>query len=325
MSEPGLAALRYARRGWAVFPCHTPGTAGCSCAAGASCTSPGKHPRTRRGLHDASSDPDVVARWWRAWPLANVGLRTGAGLVVVDVDPAHGGMAALADLEAAHGRFPPTAAVRTGGAGLHLYFAAEAPVRNSAGVLGPGIDIRGDGGYVIAPPSRHASGSPYRWSGTGPLAPLPAWVTEALARPAPERVVLDPAGLRPRPGASAWAAAAVSGEVDRVVAAAEGARNHTLNRSAFVLGQLVGAGHLQRDEVADVLTRAGCCAGLGEREVAATVASGLSAGERWPRHPSDRPVQRGCASAGIDLRAVDLPSGREGPGRSVGLADGITP
>jgi len=134
VSEAGLAALRYARRGWAVFPCHTPGPAGCSCGAGSSCTSAGKHPRTRRGLHDASADPDVVARWWRTWPAANVGLRTGAGLVVVDLDPAHGGVAALADLEAAHGRLPPTAAVRTGGAGLHLYFAAEGPVRNSAGV-----------------------------------------------------------------------------------------------------------------------------------------------------------------------------------------------
>lgn len=117
----------------------------------------------------------------------------------------------------------------------------------------------------------------------------------------------------------------MSGEVDRVVSAAEGARNHTLNRSAFVLGQLVGAGHLERDEVADVLTRAGCSAGLGEREVAATVASGLSAGERWPRHPSERAVQRGCASAVVDLRAVDLPTGRADPGGSVGVADGITP
>ncbi len=325
MSEAGLAALRYARRGWAVFPCHTPGPAGCSCGAGSSCTSAGKHPRTRRGLHDASAEPDVVARWWRTWPAANVGLRTGAGLVVVDLDPAHGGMAALADLEAAHGRLPPTAAVRTGGAGLHLYFAAEGPVRNSAGVLGPGIDVRGDGGYVIAPPSRHAAGSPYRWRATGALAPLPAWVTQALARPTPAQLAIDPGGLRPPPGTSAWAAAALSGEVGQVVGAGEGARNHTLNRSAFVLGQLVGAGHLQRDEVADVLTRAGCSAGLGEREVAATVASGLSAGERWPRNPSDRPVPRGGAAAGIDLRALDLPAGRPDPVRSVGLADGIGP
>lgn len=324
MGSCALAALAYARRGWRVFPCHTAVPGGCSCPAGAGCASIAKHPRTRHGLHDASADADTIKRWWRMWPQANVGLRTGDGLVVVDIDPAHGGMASLRALEAAMGRIPPTLAVRTGGAGLHLYFSSGDAIRNSAGALGPGIDIRGDGGYVIAPPSWHASGSWYRWNGGPTLAPLPGWVREHLVRPQPERVAFDPGDLR-RPGVSAWAATAVAGEVARVNAAGDGQRNHTLNRSAFVLGQIVGGGHLDRAEVVDVLRRAGESAGLGPREVAATVDSGLSAGERWPRHPPDRPRQREGASVGIDLRAVALPAPPDRPVRDQGVADGLSP
>lgn len=247
MGAPIVAALAYARRGWAVFPCHAPGPrGGCTCAAGAACASPAKHPRTRRGLHDATCDPARIKAWWRTWPAANVGIRTGGGLAVVDVDPAHGGAASVDALESAHGRLPDTMAVRTGGAGLHLYFAADGAVRNSAGALGPGVDVRGEGGYVVAPPSRHASGGRYRWAGTAALAPLPDWVLEALVRPEPVRTPLDPAHLRPQRAASAWAGAALAGELDRVASAPEGQRNHTLNRAAFALGQIVGAGRPRR-------------------------------------------------------------------------------
>lgn len=111
--SPGDAALVYVSQGWAVLPCHEPAPRrGCSCGR-VDCTSPGKHPRTRRGLHDATIDPHRVAAWWRRWPTANVGLRTGAasGLVVVDVAPAHGGEASLARLATAHGPLPPTLTV----------------------------------------------------------------------------------------------------------------------------------------------------------------------------------------------------------------------
>lgn len=289
MSGQGLAALDYARRGWRVFPCHAPSGGACSCGAGDACASPAKHPRTRHGLHDASADEAVVSRWWRRWPAANVGIRTGAGLVVLDIDPAHGGEEALAGLEAAHGPLPATLAVRTGGAGLHLYFLHDAALRNSAGALGPGLDVRGDGGYVIAPPSWHASGSPYRWSTKAAPAPLPGWILQCLARPEPPRRGVEVPALRAGAGTSSWAAAALAGEVQRVASAPVGQRNHTLNRSAFVLGQIVGAGHLDHEEAADLLRRAGEAAGLGEPEAAATVASGLAAGGNWPRHPRPRP------------------------------------
>ncbi|MHB1139918.1 MAG: bifunctional DNA primase/polymerase, partial [Microthrixaceae bacterium] len=101
---PGAAALEYARQGRPVFPCHTPTHGGCSCHRSA-CSSPGKHPRTPNGLRDASTDPQVVAAWWRRWPDANVGVMTGrqSGLVVVDVDPDHGGIDSMRQLVAEHG------------------------------------------------------------------------------------------------------------------------------------------------------------------------------------------------------------------------------
>jgi hypothetical protein len=344
--HPGQAALAYARQGWPVFPCHHPVRRGCSCGND-DCSSPAKHPRTRRGLHDATTNREVVRRWWRSWPQANVAVRTGAvdgtpgpGFVVLDIDPPHGGNNSLAALLSGHGPLPDTAVVRTGSGGMHLYFAHPGrPVRNSAGTrLGPGLDVRADGGYVIAPPSRHVSGVDYRWGPARDLAPLPGWLIDRLvapehkAPPAP-----DPSQLRHDAGVSAWAAAALTGELERIAAAEEGRRNHVLNRAAFVLGQIVGGGHLDRADVVGLLEQAGQAAGLGPRESRATVASGMGAGEGSPRHPTDRPtgarngpealnrhVQDTVAtSAGhepvqavggdFDLRSIELPE----PGRRV--------
>lgn len=289
--DPRLAAaLDLARRGWPVLPCHSPRPSGCSCGRPA-CPSPGKHPRTRHGLHEASTVPAVVEGWWERWPGANVGIRTGAapdgaGVVVVDIDPAHGGEASLTALLAVHGPLPPTVLVRTGSGGRHVYFAHPGGrVANSAGTrLGPGLDVRGDGGYVVAPPSRHPSGRHYRWLARPVLAPLPDWLASLLApEPAPVRRPLPSA--RRAPG---WAGAALGYEVDDVANATEGTRNAALNRAAFSLGQLVASAHLTLDEVEAALTAAGCAAGLGEAEVAATLASGLRAGLARPRHPARR-------------------------------------
>src|SRR5256885_2269598 len=94
------AALEYALAGLPVFPLHHAVAGGCSCSD-PGCTDKAKHPRTRNGLDDASTDPEVIAAWWRRWPDANIGIRTGlpAGLAVLDVDPRHGGIAALEQLE----------------------------------------------------------------------------------------------------------------------------------------------------------------------------------------------------------------------------------
>jgi hypothetical protein len=181
------AALAYARRDWPVFPPHTPVTDGCSCDK-PDCNNIGKHPRYDRtdlqhGLNDATIDEAVIRRWWRRWPQANIGLITGArsGLVVVDIDPRHDGHLTLDDLEAEHGTFPATVESLTGGGGRHLcYRHPGEKVTSAADRLGPGVDIKGDGGYIVAPPSLHASGRRYEWEVSSHpddviIADLPAW------------------------------------------------------------------------------------------------------------------------------------------------------
>ena len=153
-----IASLAYAARGWRVFPIHSVHNGVCSCGH-ADCKSPGKHPRTRHGVKDASIDKGTIEKWWRKWPTANVGVATGSGLIVIDIDGA-GGMATLRALLRGH-TLPRAPAVRTS-RGLHLYFAMPAGRTVSCGSSG-GLDIRGEGGYVVAPPSIHASGHVYVW------------------------------------------------------------------------------------------------------------------------------------------------------------------
>ncbi len=163
--EPVGGATGYGQNGWQVLPLHTVVEGVCSCGD-EDCSSPGKHPRTGGGLHDASADPDQIRAWWRSRPDSNIGIRTGAesGLIVLDVDPDHGGDESLAQLEALQGPLPATVQQRTGGGGRHYLFQHPGtPVRNRAGFR-PGLDVRGDGGYIVAPPSRHISGERYEWS-----------------------------------------------------------------------------------------------------------------------------------------------------------------
>ena len=177
------AALKFAALGIPVLPLHTPIVGGCSCGD-AECGSPGKHPRTSRGVKNASTDPAQIKRWWNTYPDANVGAATGGGLRVLDVDPRNCGDAALAQLEAERGSLPKTVTVETGGGGQHLYFRVPKGATNSCGKAGPGLDIKGEGGYVVAPPSLHASGGNYRWRerlSDIEIAPLPEWLAATPA------------------------------------------------------------------------------------------------------------------------------------------------
>lgn len=300
------AALAYAARGWPAFPCHSPAETpgGCSCWR-ADCSSPGKHPRVAGGLTVATTDPATIEGWWRRWPSANVAIRTGAvsGLIVLDVDPGHGGDESLDTLFLEHGHLPPGAVVRTGSGGRHFYFAHPGGViRNDAGRrLGPGLDIRGDGGYVIAPPSAHTTGASYRWENQDRQLPNPpGWLLDRLREPLrpPTRSTPTTTELASPRRISAWARAALERELAKVSAAQEGSRNSTLNRSAFSLGQIAGAGALDANEVECLLLDRATAIGLGEREARATIASGLSAGTRQPRLPAER---------AIDLRTIPLP------------------
>lgn len=170
------AALGYAERGWRVIPLHSiEGDGGCSCRR-PDCTSQGKHPRVPDWPTRATTGTDQIAKWWRMWPRANVGLVTGGGLLVVDVDPRNGGSDTLAELERTHGRFD-TRTAETGGGGLHFYFQAP-PGLDYPGHLGAGIDLPK---MVVAPPSAHASGDAYRWrNAERDVAELPAWMADAF-------------------------------------------------------------------------------------------------------------------------------------------------
>lgn len=286
------AALIYAAGGWPVFPTHNPvsrraAPTACSCGHG-DCSSVAKHPRTRDGFKSATTDVDQIRSWWSTWPHAGVGIRTGApsGLVVVDVDPSHGGTDALKVLTEKHGALPPGRTVRTGSGGLHLYFRHPGHnLPNTAGRLGPGIDTRSDGGYVLAPPTRHKSGGVYVVARHGMHIPeMPVWLLQTL-EPPPLRPMPDRSAAR---DAGAWAKAAVSGELDRLRQAKEGTRNDTLNRVAFRLGQIIGSGALAEHEIEPMLIERGIALGLREREVVKTVHSGMRAGEGSPRGPTGR-------------------------------------
>lgn len=174
-------ALLYAQRGWSVLPVQ----------------SGGKVPLISGWPNRATTDSATISHWWGdKFPGAGIGIVTGrpSGLVVLDIDGQRG-EGTLRALQEQHGELPQTYAVRTGGGGRHLYFAypPDQLVRNSAGVLGPGLDIRGDGGFVVAPPSMHQSGNRYQWvmNGKHDLASLPEWLL---------KVICDQSGLRPASG-----------------------------------------------------------------------------------------------------------------------------
>jgi len=181
------AALNYAARGWPVFPLHGIRDGRCTC--GGDCgVNAGKHPRTAHGVKDATADAERLRAWWGKSPDSNIGVATGAagGFVVLDIDPRASGDEVLWELERKHGELPATVISLTGGGGSHLLFEYAAGLKNSAGEIGPGLDFKTDGGYIVAPPSLHASGRRYRWEGASRpdeavIAPAPPWLLE-LAR-----------------------------------------------------------------------------------------------------------------------------------------------
>jgi hypothetical protein len=283
------AALVYAARGWAVFPLHAMRSGRCSCRR--DCSHPAKHPITSHGLKDATIDTETIVARWGRWPWANIGVATGAvsGLVVIDVDPAHGGTESLAHLQSLMGSLPVTLTAATGGGGQHLFFThpGDGEVRNTAGRLPgiaealPGIDLRGDGGYVVAAPSRHACGRPYTWVDPDVVpAATPGWLRPPTRPVAP---TAGPTRAAPVGAGSRYGLAALRREVTDVRAAQEGTRNDRLNRAAFSLGMLVAGGEVDQALVEAELLAAALAAALPEREARASIRSGLTAGARQPR------------------------------------------
>lgn len=292
-----------AAAGWPVFPClargdkakrpslpkckrceaahHAPGSdAYQACAAAGN---------DGHGLYDATTDPDRIHRWWTARPDHLIGTPT-AGLVVVDLDTGAGRDTAAwwaAQIDQ-HGA-PPAPEVATPSGGRHIYYRAPDghPVRNSASKLAPGVDIRADGGYVIAPGSTLPDGRAYVLEVVTELDDAPAWLLDAITAAGRPATPATPTGPRPpltaQQRADRYARTALESELGRLATARQGGRNHQLNESAYSLGQLVGAGRLDAQTVTYELVTVALRIGLTEAEAAATIASGLRAGIATPR------------------------------------------
>jgi hypothetical protein len=168
----------YVSQGLAIFPCR------------------GKTPLIPGGFKNASKDPETVKQWWTRWPDANVGLATGApsGFFVLDVDvkPGKDGAASLKTYTDAHGELPHTRVTRTPSGGWHYWFVhPTAGGYSTVEKLGKGLDTRGDGGYVIIPPSKGLNGGEYTWEDAGaPFAEVPMWVLDGIAKRGPGRPAL---------------------------------------------------------------------------------------------------------------------------------------
>jgi len=260
---------------------HTPRPGGrCSCPDEA-CLDPGKHPRLRGWQRLATVDPVLVGEWWRRWPQANLALATGRRFDVLDLDGDQGVEALQAALciEPLEHQGP---VARTGGGGWHLLYAPSG-LGNRVKLL-PGVDWRGRGGLIVAPPSRHTSGGRYRWVRplTATLSEVPAELRRLLAPPPTQRTTHPPTPA-PAGHSGGYGRAALAREQVTVATAPIGRRNATLNRAAFNLGQLVAAGLLDVEEVRAVLLTAALEAGNPEAKARATITSGLAGGVAKPR------------------------------------------
>ena len=188
-----------------------------------------KAPRSAHGCKDATTDERKILALWRSCPNAGIGVATGkpSGIVAIDVDPRNGGEEGIESACGRLGALPSTTQVTTPSGGRHYWFRApKATIACSAGKLAPGVDIRGDGGYVIAPPTARPKGGAWEWAGRAPLAQLePEWVAALI--------VNTREGDRPPPTpATAWLAMLTAGIPD-------GQRNDNLTRLA---GHLLGRG-----------------------------------------------------------------------------------
>lgn len=233
--SPLDAALGYAERGWPVFPCRWDGPAR-------------KRPLTRNGFHDATTDPDTLTRWWRQWPFALMAAPTGPaiGAVVLDIDvkdDASNGWDSLEDL--GHSILPDSPVAHTASGGCHWYFTnPERELKCSTGLLGPGLDVRSSGGYVVLP----SPDSGYEWDpivnfDTVPLAPAPDW----LWPPKPSRASLPKAPLRPVQGLSPYGTATIEGACKSIVNAPNQEQERVLNAECFSVGTAAGAGLVPPD------------------------------------------------------------------------------
>lgn len=258
------AAFEACAFGWQVFPC-----------------APGRKepaiPKKEggRGCLDATDDENILAEWAARYPNANLGVACGekSGILVVDIDPAHGGMDSIAELRSGGFCLPPTVSVRTPSGGWHLYYSWVAGPQNSKSKLGKGIDIRTGGGYVVAPPSILEGGRKYSWHTAplgGDLPKLPGW---ALNRLQPRQET--PFYREPRREAGD-----IEGLVRFMENASSGERNAILHWCAMRAGEAVIRGEIGEQQAFQDMVAAGMQVGLDQGEAQKTARSGIRRGMR---------------------------------------------
>ena len=252
------------------------------------CQPKGKKPLTANGFKDATTDLQLIKNWWSKTPQANIGIPTGrrSGFDALDIDYRHGGKDSLDELEQAYGPLPPTRITMTGGGGEHRLFAHHDRLRNATGRK-PGIDIRAEGGYVIAPPSLHASGQRYAWHEEGHInsVALATWPPRLIAW------LIDPLD-RSKAGPPSN---------DPIV---EGSRNTTLT---CIAGRWRGEGH-DESYILDqllIVNQSRCQPPLPEREVR-SIASSIG---RYPpnvraSNPKVESTSGAPSADGFDLDAL---------------------
>ena len=223
-------ALRYAELGWNVLPLYEITQDGVCACGNPVCHSPGKHPRVKNGLIDATTDHAILKMWFDRWPQANIGVRTGpeSGILAIDIDGERGE-------QSIEGRFlPPCFEQLTGGGGRHLVYAHNGGrLKSGTGIL-PAVDSRADGGYIVVEPSNHISGNTYEWR-TAPWGEIP------MAAPDWWRELITPS----HEDAPKARVAAIPQEGDKV---ATGGRNNyltsragTMRRQGFEFDEMLPA------------------------------------------------------------------------------------
>ncbi len=303
-------AVGLAKDGFFVFPCRPVDSPDGAFKA--------KAPATANGFKGATDNPDKVEIWWRQKPDALIGVRTGlmGGIWVLDIDTKGAdGIAALKTLEAKFGPLPETHMVRTPSGGVHYYFKMPDGVelKCSASKVAPGIDVRAEGGYVIAPPSKLGDGRSYETVGNGILlwdaAWAPQWLIDLALHGGSEKAFAKIASR-------GWAYKLLAKRCEEVAKAEEGSRNETLNKCAFAVGILVGQNALDRQAAFDALMEAAKKCGLDNNEARTTIDSGLGsgAGEKsdapqfpdWTRYGPQRDSLDNCRALlshiGVKLR-----------------------
>jgi Bifunctional DNA primase/polymerase, N-terminal len=295
------AALAYAAHGWAVFPV-PPGTKRSYKSA--------EHSDGR--AWGMTRNAEEIRRDFTLWPDAGIGIPTGAvnGIIVVETDTVEGhgidGSNSLAQLETKHGALPQTLQAISPSGSVHRYFKHTGDgikIKSSASEIGRGIDIRGDGGMVIVPPPVRPGVGVYRWINRNPIAEPPGWLVELTKdkQQQPKRLSIRERALatvqrweanRRGGDADAYADAALEYEIRDLANAADGGRNHALNRSAFNLLQLVHAGQLDRADVERQLIDACEANGLmddrdngGINNILRTIRSAEAGAVAKPRRP----------------------------------------